>query len=270
MSLLHAILLGLIQGATEFLPISSSGHLALAHYFFGVTEAGLAFDVGLHLGTLVAIVVYFRDDLLTMAAALLPPNRQNGGHRHHRRLFWFLAAATIPGVIAGLLLEEAAETSLRHPAMVAATLSAAGLLLLIADRNGGRSRSFDTLTLKDALIIGCSQALAIVPGVSRSGITITAGLFRHLDRQAAVRFSFLLSAPIIFGAGIYKIPEIVTNGLLTDHLAAYVAGFAAAAFSGYLFIAFLMRFVRARSFAIFAYYRFGLSAVVLLALLLTA
>ena len=178
--------------------------------------------------------------------------------------------ATIPGVIAGLLLEEAAETGLRHPAMVAATLSVAGLLLLMADRNGIRSRSFDTITLKDALIIGCAQAMAIIPGVSRSGATITAGLFRHLDRQAAVRFSFLLSAPIIFGAGVHKLPEIITNGLLTEQVSAYAAGFVAASISGYLFIAFLMRFVKARSFAIFAYYRFGLSAVVLLALLLTA
>lgn len=270
MTLLHAILLGLLQGATEFLPISSSGHLALAHYFFGVTEGSLAFDVGLHLGTLVAIVIYFRDDLLTMATALLQPHRQDGELRQRRQLFWFLAAATIPGVIAGLLLEEVAETSLRHPAMVAVTLAVAGLLLLLADRNGSRSRSFDTLTLKDALIIGCAQALAIVPGVSRSGATITAGLFRQLDRQAAVRFSFLLSAPIIFGAGVYKIPEIVTNGLLTGDFSAYMAGFTAAALSGYLFIAFLMRFVRARSFAIFAYYRFALSAVVLFALLLAA
>jgi undecaprenyl-diphosphatase len=270
MNLLQAILLGLIQGATEFLPISSSGHLALAHYFFGITEAGLAFDVGLHLGTLVAIVIYFRDDLLTMAAALLQPGRQDGERRQRRQLFWFLVAATIPGVIAGLLLEKAAETSLRHPAMVAITLSVAGLLLLIADRNGVRSRPFDTITLKDALIIGCAQAMAIIPGVSRSGATITAALFRHLDRQAAVRFSFLLSAPIIFGAGVYKIPEIVANGLLTDHFSAYVAGFIAAALSGYLFIAFLVRFIKTRSFAIFAYYRFALSAVVLLALLLNA
>jgi undecaprenyl-diphosphatase len=270
MNILHAVILGLIQGATEFLPISSSGHLALAHYFLGFTEAGLAFDVALHLGTLVAIVLYFRVDLFTMAMALLQPSRQDETSRERRRLSWFLVLATVPGVIAGLLFEEAAETSLRHPAMVAVTLSVAGLLLLLADRHDGRGRPFDTLRLKDALLIGLSQALAIVPGVSRSGITITAGLFRHLDRQAAVRFSFLLSAPIIFGAGVYKIPEIVNNGLLADNLAAYSAGFVAAALSGYLFIAFLMRFVKARSFAIFAYYRFALSAVVLLALLLRA
>ena len=270
MNLFHAIFLGVLQGATEFLPISSSGHLALAHHFFGITEAGLAFDVALHLGTLVAIVIYFREDLLTMAAAVLQPGRRDAAAQERRTLFWFLVLATIPGALAGLLLEQAAETSLRHPALVAASLSLAGIFLLLADRNGRRSRPFATLTIKDALVIGCSQALAIIPGVSRSGVTITAGLFRHLDRQAAVRFSFLLSAPIIFGAGVHEIPKIVSQGLLTDQAPLYLAGFAAAAVSGYLFIAFLMRFVKARSFAIFAYYRFALSALVVVALLLTA
>lgn len=263
-----ALFLGLIQGATEFLPISSSGHLALAHYFLGVTDAGLAFDVALHLGTLLAILIYFRADFIAIAAALLRPGRRDEESGQRRQLFWFLVVATIPGVIAGLLFNEAAETGLRHPVMVAISLSVAGLALLAADRLGRRRRQFGTLTLKDALIIGCSQALAIVPGISRSGITITAALFRHLDRQAAVRFSFLLSAPIIFGAGVYKIPEIITDGLLTDRFTFYVSGFLAAAVSGYLVIAFLMQFVKTRTFAIFAYYRFLLSGTVLLALLL--
>jgi len=270
MSLLHAILLGLLQGVTEFLPISSSGHLALAHYFFGTTEVGLAFDVALHLGTLVAIAIYFSDDLLTMAAAMLRPGRRDDTHRQRRQLCWFLVAATVPGVIAGLLLGKPAETSLRHPAVVAATLSVAGLLLLLADRNGNRNRPLDTMTWKDALLIGCAQALAIIPGVSRSGATITAGLFRHLDRQAAVRFSFLLSAPIIFGAGVHEIPKIIEQGLATNQASLYAAGFLTAALSGYGCVAFLMRFIKARSFAIFAYYRFAISVMVLLALLLTA
>ena len=270
MNIVHATFLGFLQGATEFLPISSSGHLALAHYFLGATETGLAFDVALHLGTLLAIVVYFREDLLTMAAALLQPGRQDEASRERRRLAWFLVLATIPGALAGLLLENAASTYLRHPAVVALTLSAAGLLLLLADRHSGRSRPFATLSLKDAVLIGLSQAFAIVPGVSRSGITITAGLFRDLDRQAAVRFSFLLSAPIIFGAGVHEIPKILGQGLLTDQAPLYVTGFLAAALSGYLFIAFLMRFIKTRSFAIFAYYRFAVSGFVLLALLFSS
>lgn len=268
MNFLEAVLFGIIQGATEFLPISSSGHLALAHYFFGSEDVGLAFDVALHLGTLLAILAYFRADFLAMAQAVLGrlPDREEAARL--RILVFTLAVATVPGVLAGLLLGDFAEISLRHPGSVAAALAGAGLLLLLADRLGTRSREFKKMTLKDALLIGLSQALAIVPGVSRSGITITSGLALGLTRQAAVRFSFLLSAPIIFGAGVYKIPEIIEKGLLSGQFDLFAAGFAASALSGYLFIAFLMQFIKARSFAIFAYYRFVVAGLVVAALLI--
>lgn len=267
MNFLEAILFGIIQGATEFLPISSSGHLALAHYFFGTEDVGLAFDVVLHLGTLCAILVYFRTDFLAMAGAVLGLQQDRDEAEKLRGMVFALALATIPGVLAGLFLGNLAEDSFRHPAMVAAALAIAGLMLLMADRLGKRLREFKKITLKDAIIIGLCQALAIIPGVSRSGITITSGLALGLNRQAAVRFSFLLSAPIIFGAGVYKVPELIENGLLAGQFALYAAGFTASALSGYLFIAFLMQFIKARSFAIFAYYRFLVAGLVIAALL---
>lgn len=268
MNIYEAIFLGILQGATEFLPISSSGHLALAQYFLGIEEAGLAFDVALHLGTLVGILIYFREDFMLIAASLCRPFSADMEERRLQKLAVAIGLATIPGVLAGLFLGDLSEAYLRHPAIVACFLAGAGIILLWADSAGKKGREFPELTLADALMIGLSQALAIIPGVSRSGITITAGLFRGFNRQAAVRFSFLLSAPIIFGAGVYKIPEIITQGLLGDQFSLYASGFFASAISGYLFIVFLMRFIRARSFAIFAYYRFALALLVWLALLI--
>lgn len=268
MNLIEAILLGIIQGATEFLPVSSSGHLALAHYFLGAQEAELAFDVALHLGTLLAILAYFRDDFLQMGKAVLGLHKEAAENQRLRKMAFFIAIATIPGALAGLLLGKTAETYFRHPAMVASALALAGLLLLLADRAGKRARAFEATTLTDALLIGLSQACAIIPGVSRSGSTITCGLALGLTRQAAVRFSFLLSAPIIFGAGVHEFPEIINNGLQNGKTILYVSGFLASAISGYLFIAFIMQYIRARSFAIFAYYRFALAAVVFVALFL--
>ncbi len=268
MNIIEAIIFGIIQGATEFLPVSSSGHLALAHYFLGAQESDLAFDVALHLGTLLAILAYFRDDFWQMGKAILGLHQEQTETQRLRRMTLFLAIATVPGALAGLLLGKTAETYFRHPAMVAAALAGAGLLLLLADRTGRRSRSFEAITLIDVLLIGLSQACAIIPGVSRSGSTITCGLALGLTRQAAIRFSFLLSAPIIFGAGVHEIPEIIKNGLLDGQGMLYVSGFLAAAISGYLFIACIMQYIRARSFAIFAYYRFLVAALVLVALFL--
>lgn len=267
MNIDQAIFLGILQGATEFLPISSSGHLALAQFFLE-TEAGLAFDVALHLGTLLGILVYFRQDLLMLAGAVCRPFSLDREDRRLQKLAMAICLGTIPGVLAGLFLGELSESYLRHPATVACSLAGAAVFLLWADRVGRKSRDLPLLTTTDAIIVGISQALAIIPGFSRSGVTITAGLFLGFNRQTAVRFSFLLSAPIIFGAGVYKIPEIISQGLLTDQAPSYIAGFLASALSGYLFIAFLMRFVRARSFAIFAYYRFALAGLIWLLLLL--
>ncbi|OGQ99080.1 MAG: undecaprenyl-diphosphatase UppP [Deltaproteobacteria bacterium RIFOXYD12_FULL_55_16] len=268
MNIFIAAIFGIIQGATEFLPISSSAHLALAHYFFGAEEAGLTFDVALHLGTLLAITIYFRDDFWQMGKAVLGLNPEREEAKKLRGMAFFLCLATLPGVLAGLLLGDLAEQYFRQPAMVAAVLAGAGLLLLIVDQTGKRVRDFGKITLIDALLIGLAQACAIVPGVSRSGSTITCGLALGLTRQAAIRFSFLLSAPIIFGAGVYKLPKIISQGLLGGQSALFATGFLASAVSGYLFISFIMQYIRARSFAIFAYYRFLVAALVFVALFL--
>ena len=263
MNLFSAIFLGLLQGATEFLPISSSGHLALAEYFLGIKEAGLSFDVALHLGTLLGVVIYFRRDFILMFKALVKPHSDQEESRH-RYLFLYICIGTIPAVVAGLLLKDAAETIFRTPVLIASTLAGAGLLLLLADKLGKLQRSIKTMGFADAVIIGLFQALALMPGVSRSGITMTAGLMRGMNRMAAARFSFLLSAPIILGAGIYNLPAIITQGSEPGQLTFYLAGFVAAAVSGYLVIAFLLRFVQTHSFAVFAYYRFVLAGLVLL------
>lgn len=268
MNIFYAILLGFLQGATEFLPISSSAHLVLAEYFLGLEEVGLSFDVALHLGTLLAILTYFRRDFLLMARALLFAGDLKEEGVFYRKLALYIALATIPGVMAGLFLNDLVETMFRQPVLVATTLGAVGLLLLWAERAGKKRRDIDRLGLADALIIGLAQALAIVPGVSRSGITMTAGLFAGFNRQAAARFSFMLSAPIIFGAGVYHLPEIIRQGGEPGQFVYYLAGFLAAALSGYAFIAWLLKFIRTRPFDIFAYYRLGLAAVVYLALIL--
>lgn len=267
MDLLYAIFLGILQGATEFLPISSSGHLALAEHYLGFKKSGLAFDVALHLGTLLSILIYFRNDFILMGKALLFIDTGMDDAHSLRKMALFIVLATIPGVAAGLLFGEASASFLRQPVYVATALGVVGLFLLWGEKSGAHTRDFQSITLKDAILIGLSQALAIIPGVSRSGITMTTGLFRGLNRQAVARFSFLLSAPIIFGAGVYKIPEILKDGLTNGNFPFYAAGFISAALSSYFFISFLLKFLRTRTFEIFAYYRFAIAAVVFAILL---
>jgi undecaprenyl-diphosphatase len=264
MNFFYAIFLGLLQGATEFLPISSSAHLALVEFFLGIEEGGLAFDVALHLGTLLGVIIYFRRDFSMMFTALVKPHVLGDEARTQRLFVLYICLGTIPAVVAGYLLKDAAETVFRAPLLIAGSLAGAGLLLLLADKLGKHQRSMKTIGLADVAVIGLVQALALMPGVSRSGITMTAGLMRGFNRMSAARFSFLLSAPVILGAGIYNMPAIISQGSEPGQLGFYVAGFIAAAVSGYLVIAFLLRFVQSHSFAVFAYYRFVLAALVLL------
>jgi len=263
-----AIFLGVLQGLTEFLPISSSGHLVLAEFFLGIKEAGLAFDVALHLGTLLGVCIYFRRDLYLMIIALLRPHVLGAEATRQHLLAFYICLGTIPAVIAGLLLKDAVETSLRSPAVIAGTLAGVGLLLLAADKMGKHLRDMASIGLMDAVLIGVFQVFALVPGVSRSGITMIAGLMRGLNRMAAARFSFLLSIPVIFGAGIYNLPDIIRQGSVPGQMGFYFSGFVAAAVSGYLVISFLLRFVQTHSFAVFAYYRLLLAGVVVLVLVL--
>ena len=261
MDILHAIFLGIIQGLTEFLPISSSGHLALLEHYLNVQEAGLAFDVLLHVGTLVALIVYFWQDWMDMIKAVLRPGRHN---RFERRLFWYLVVATIPGALAGLFLEKQAETIFRTPTQIAILLGIMGIILYLADRLAKHQRRLPGITRTDAILIGLSQALAIMPGVSRSGSTMTMGLFLGFTRETAARFSFLLSTPIIFGAGLYHVLKMFKGGGGNTFITLpYVLGFLAAIVSSYLTIRFLLRFLQRHTFVIFALYRVLVAAVVL-------
>lgn len=264
MNSFYAVFLGIVQGLTEFLPISSSGHLALFEHFFGLKEAGLGFDIMLHLGTFMAILVYFRKDWWEMAMAL--SFRNNSRSRSDRRLLIYLAIATLPGGFFGWLLEERAETTFRGAVLIAVNLAVAGLILILAEIFSRRSREFEDISLKDALLIGFAQALAVVPGISRSGITIAMGLFLGISRQAAAKFSFLLSAPIIFGAGLNHIVHIYGNGSAGENLAfqSYLIGLLSAGISGYLVIKYLLTFLKRHSLYAFAYYRFLVAGVVFL------
>lgn len=259
MSLFEAIVLGLVQGLTEFLPVSSSAHLALAPWLLGWTDPGLAFDVALHLGTLVAVAWYFRADWieLTQAAWRLARTRRVETAADRRVLL--LIAATIPAGVGGVLLKDYAETVFRHPAVMATTLILLGVILWYVDRVAGQTRGLEHLTARDAWLIGLAQVCALVPGVSRSGSTMTAGRALGLERGAAARFSFLMSFPIISAAVVLKLPEVIRD---SGAIAPLAAGIVAAAISSWLAITVLLRFVSRHSFGVFAAYRIVLGAVV--------
>ncbi len=264
MTILQAIILGLVQGLTEFLPVSSSAHLSLAPWLLGWESPGLAFDVALHLGSLVAVAWYFRQDWSDLARASLVMLRTRRVTSPVERRVLLLVAATIPAGVGGLLLKDYAETVFRHPAITATTLIVLGVILWLVDRAARRDRGLDGLTARDAWLIGFAQVCALVPGVSRSGATMTAGRALGLERGAAARFSFLMSFPIIMAAVVFKVPDVLRDGGAPGPL---VAGIAAAAVSSWLAITVLLRFVTRRSFGVFAAYRvaLGIAVFVLLA-----
>jgi undecaprenyl-diphosphatase len=251
-SAFHAAILGLIQGLTEFLPVSSSAHLTLIPWFFGWSDPGLAFDVALHLGSLLALLIYYRQDWILII------NGAISGERRGRRLLFLLMAASIPGAIFGFLFEKEAETVFRSPLLIASTLAILGVALWIADVKAPEKRDLDEIRMTDALLMGVAQAFALVPGVSRSGATITVARALGINRQDAANFSFLMSAPIIAGAGLLKAHEFLRAGVT----AVLTAGFVASAVFSLLAIAVLIAYVRTRSYKIFAWYRIALAAVV--------
>lgn len=255
-----AILLGLVQGITEFLPISSSGHLALLEHYLQVEGGGLSFDILLHLGSFLALLTYFRADWLAMAKAVLRPSPYT---RLERRLFICLVAASVPGALAGVLLQHLAATVFRQPWRIALLLGGVGLLLVLAERLARHTRPLTNLRLGDALLIGFSQALAVMPGVSRSGITMTTGLFLGFTREVAARFSFLLATPIIAGAGLYDLLKWFKHPPEKLPFMVGLLGFLAALVSSYLAIRFLLHFLRRHTFYPFAAYRLLLAAVIL-------
>lgn len=257
MTITTAIILGLLQALGEFLPISSSAHLVLFSFFTNGDYQGLTFDVLLHLATLIAVCAYFWKDLLVLTKkGLTEPKSEDG------RLFWYIGLATIPAAVAGYFLEDIAETTFRAPWVLALTLIIFALLLFIADRKGKQNIK-DNLSLKIMMLIGCAQALALVPGVSRSGITITAALFLGLTRSLGARISFLLSMPIIAGAAVLKISHLS----LSQIDAPLMAGFLSALIGGFLVIKFLMKYIQKHNFDIFVYYRIALGILILLKLM---
>lgn len=240
--------------------MSSSAHLSLAPWAFGWDEPGLAFDVALHVGTLVAILWYFRAEWIDLSHSAWSIVRKQRIDTPKEMRVVFLIVATIPGAIAGLLLEKQAESIFRTPALTAVALIVMGAVLWLVDKRARQSRPLDSMQMMDALLIGMAQAFAIIPGVSRSGATITAGRGLGLDRTSAATFSFMMSMPIIAAAALLKVPKALHESGVTPALA---VGVSTAAVSGWLAIAVLMRLVKTKGFGAFAIYRFALGAAVL-------
>lgn len=265
MDILQAIWLGVLQGLTEFLPISSSAHLILMRFWFGWEigdpQAELVFDVALHVGTLTAIVVYFWRDLTRIASAAFSAEPARAVDK---RLAWGIAIGCLPAAAVGVLFEDPIEEFFRSQyALIAGLLIGIGVLMAIVDRLGRKERSLESLGIMDALLIGMAQALALVPGFSRSGITIIAGLMLGLQRESAARFSFLLATPITFGAAVWSFRNLFKGGVPAEMIAPMAAGGAAAMVVGWLCIAFLIRYLRTRSLMPFVVYRVAIGLATL-------
>lgn len=265
----QALILGIVQGASEFLPISSSGHLIIVPNIFGWSGLvnSLTFDVALHLGTTTAVVAFFWKDWLKLFSSFfrnLPKGIPVLWIEPSSRMLILLGIGSIPAAFAGLLLEKTIEETFRSNLLVAADLIIFGLLLYWIDKQSKKSRSEAKINLLDSIFIGTAQAVALFPGVSRSGITISAGLFRDLDREAATRFSFLLSTPAILGASLLKISDISKN--FDSSMAVFTVGFLAAAISGWLAIKILLSYVRSNNFNVFVVYRIAVGIVIILLL----
>ncbi|WP_165874262.1 undecaprenyl-diphosphatase UppP [Rubrobacter taiwanensis] len=266
--LIQAVLLGVVQGLTEFLPISSSGHLLLGQYFLGMDQEkfGLSFDVALHLGTLVAVVSFFRRELLRLALGFLRSLRAPSFSDPDQRLAYLILAATFPAAVIGFLFEDFFSSSARSPWVVVAMLVVVGILLIVGEKVGRMDRQASKMSFLGAVGVGCAQAAALIPGVSRSGATITLGLFLGLTRREAARFSFLMSVPIITGAGSLEMAGVLREGM---DVPTFGVGFLTSAVVGYFTIKYFLVYLARHSLRAFAYYRFGLAAVVAAVLLLT-
>jgi undecaprenyl-diphosphatase len=287
MLILQAIILGIVQGITEFIPISSSAHLIIIPWLFGWTDASLVslpFDVALHIGTLIAVLVYFAGDWVRLIrAGIASILERKIGNDPDRRLAWLVLIGTIPGGIAGVLGESKIDALFHQPGVpiktsaliiMAVIIAVLGAALFFADRLSRRGYKLEKYTLKDSLVIGFAQALAIFPGVSRSGSTITAALALGSERPSAARYSFLLSAPIIAGAGaksLYEIYKGISSGAIARaDLILFPIGLVFAAISGFLCIRFLMNYLQNNSLKIFVYYRWALAVLIIVVALLRA
>jgi undecaprenyl-diphosphatase len=271
--LINAAILGIVQGITEFLPVSSTGHLILTHEILGTDEEryGLSFDASIHLGTLLAVLWYFREMWLRMARATGGAVRTRSLAAPDARLAALIALGTVPAAVIGLLFEDQVEEWFRSPALVGGVLIAFSAVFLLAEAVSRRTRTHGDMTWFDAVVIGFAQAVALVPGVSRSGATISAGLFRHLSRTEAASFAFLLSAPVIAGAGTFQfagvLRDVIEGALDLEDLAFFAVGFVCAAIVGYLAIAFLLRFLATNSLRPFVVYRVTVGLIALVVFL---
>jgi len=269
---IQALVMGLVQGLTEFLPISSSGHLVLVPWLFGWKDPfidSVAFTVVLHMGTLLALLVYFWREWARLVPAGLASLRDRSLRDDgDRRLAWLLVVATIPAVIVGPLFESTFEDLVREPARVAVMLCVGAAILWLADRWGSKLREMASLTFGNALGIGLAQVVALVPGISRSGISISAGLFLGLTRESAARFSFMMATPVVGGAGVWEARKLLTGEAgVHPSLHLVVIGFIAAAISGLLAIRFMLEFLRRRPVTVFVVYRVIAAAFVFIVLL---
>jgi undecaprenyl-diphosphatase len=275
MELLDAAILGIIQGLTEFLPVSSSAHLILAPWFFGWKPEGISFDVSLHVGTAIAILAFFWKDWVHLALEVIAGMKEGAPLGNpDRKLAWFLIVGTIPAAVVGIKLDKIIDaqfhTSPMAPLIIAFSLAIVGVLLLFAEHKSKRNRTIEMYTWADALWIGCSQAIALIPGVSRSGITITTAMLRNSSRTDAARFSFLLSTPIIVGAGILNGWHLIKalrhpiEGAVSIPWPVFCVGTLVAAITGFFCIKFFLCYLQTKSLVPFVIYRFLLAAVVLI------
>ncbi len=268
MSIIQAIILGIVQGLTEFIPVSSSGHLILVHQWLNInqsSQAGFLFDMALNIGTLTALIIYFRMEILALIKAIFDKKAKEF------KLAWLLVLATIPAAIAGFLLKSTAETAFRSSALVATSLIIVGAIMLLGEWYAKRIKNkimLNGVTTKQSLAIGFSQALAVIPGVSRSGATITTGLFTGMDRVAATRFSFLLGIPIMFGAIMDTLLTKSALGSISDQKIIFIVGIITAFISGLFAIGFLLKYLARHTLSAFAYYRIvlGLSILIIISL----
>jgi undecaprenyl-diphosphatase len=277
MPLYQAVVLAVVQGLTEFLPVSSTAHLWLVPWLLKWKDPGLTFDVALHAGTLLAVLAYFWRYWVEMVvlgfglgggSTMLTAGAANHSAREdlrqNPRLLWYMVAATIPGALAGWRFERAAEEQLRSPLIVGVALIVVGLLMGAGDWLGKRELDLGHVGFLDSFLVGVAQAFAVIPGVSRSGITMTAGLFQKMKRETAARFSFLLSTPLIAGAAMKKGLEIRHEGLPPEMRLPFLCGILVSALVGYLVIAVLIRYLERRTFKAFVIYRLALGVIVLL------
>jgi undecaprenyl-diphosphatase len=269
---IQALVMGLVQGLTEFLPISSSGHLILVPWLFGWKDQfidSVAFTVVLHMGTLLALLAYFWRDWMTLVPAGLAAIRDRSLRGDaNRRMAWLIAVATIPAILVGPLFESTFESLVREPAPVALMLCVGAAILWLAERWGSKLREMGSLTFTNALGIGVAQTIALVPGISRSGISISAGLFLGLKREAAARFSFLMATPVVAGAGVWEARKLLTHEAGANpsaHL--IIIGFVAAAVSGLLAIHFMLEFLKRQPVTVFVVYRVAAAVLVFVVLL---